>query len=521
MPPSQLYDIFHHWLRFKVSQMRDDARKAEKVLHDAGYPAARVVPDFDFARDADRKTHRVRLPVQRELKRKVEVKFVGNRAISAARAAHRAHHLLRRRLRRRRAGRERPRARQASTRSTASSRRASPSAARCAAPPSTPPASRAATTSRRSPSAVDEGPELKVQTRRDGLRHGAAADLHRRRPARQGGPRDQAVPRARRHRPRRRRLRHAGAAAAGRRSHRQPLQVARLPRRQGALRGGARPGRVRCARRVRRRGHRRRRRPRPLRALLHRRRAARDCRPRRARVHRRPRQERPRRLHRGAARLRPRVHHRRRRGGRAAHPQPLQGVGAPAGARRSVGLDVERGARPRRPALSSSTKGPRCASARSSSAATSRRTARRSARTSRSSRATSTTSRSWRRPSATCRRTSSSTRRACRRRCSRDAPWRRCSWSCRSGYLRAPTAMLTFAVGAASDRLPDYAYVSATTLGRTFSATARSSSCAATSPSWRRCSAIRSRWAPRCATPTSAPSGRAGASISTARSARK
>ena len=82
LPPSQLYDIFHHWLRFKVSQMRDDARKAEKVLRDEGFPAAHVVPDFDFDRDADVKTHRIRLPVRVSLKRKVEVKFVGNRAIS-------------------------------------------------------------------------------------------------------------------------------------------------------------------------------------------------------------------------------------------------------------------------------------------------------------------------------------------------------------------------------------------------------------------------------------------------------
>jgi len=82
LPKAQLFDIFHHWLRFKVSQMRDDARKAEKVLHDAGFPAARVVPDFDFARDASRKDHRVRLPVRVTLKRKVEVKFVGNRAIA-------------------------------------------------------------------------------------------------------------------------------------------------------------------------------------------------------------------------------------------------------------------------------------------------------------------------------------------------------------------------------------------------------------------------------------------------------
>ena len=80
---TQLYDIFHHWLRFKVSQMRDDAHKAEKILHDAGFPAARVVPDFDFARDADRKTHRIVLPVRVTLKRRVDVKFIGNRAIAA------------------------------------------------------------------------------------------------------------------------------------------------------------------------------------------------------------------------------------------------------------------------------------------------------------------------------------------------------------------------------------------------------------------------------------------------------
>src|SRR5262249_39075323 len=82
LSPAQLYDIFHHWLRFKVSQMRDDARKAEKAAHDAGFPAARVVPDFDFLRDADRKTHRIRLPIRVTLKRKVDVKFVGNRAIA-------------------------------------------------------------------------------------------------------------------------------------------------------------------------------------------------------------------------------------------------------------------------------------------------------------------------------------------------------------------------------------------------------------------------------------------------------
>ncbi len=83
LPASQLYDIFHHWLRFKVSQMRDDARQAEKVLRDEGFPAARVVPEFDFQRDADRKTHRVRLPVRVTMKRKVDVSFIGNRAIAS------------------------------------------------------------------------------------------------------------------------------------------------------------------------------------------------------------------------------------------------------------------------------------------------------------------------------------------------------------------------------------------------------------------------------------------------------
>lgn len=78
-----LYDIFHHWLRFKVSQMREDQRKAEKVLRDLGFPGARVICDFDFLRDADRRSHRVKLPVRVSLKRKVEVRFVGNRAVSA------------------------------------------------------------------------------------------------------------------------------------------------------------------------------------------------------------------------------------------------------------------------------------------------------------------------------------------------------------------------------------------------------------------------------------------------------
>jgi outer membrane protein assembly factor BamA len=79
---ARLVDIFGHWLRFKVSQMREDQRKAEKLLRDSGYPAARVTCDFEFERDADKKTHRVKLPIRIALKRKVEVHFVGNRAIT-------------------------------------------------------------------------------------------------------------------------------------------------------------------------------------------------------------------------------------------------------------------------------------------------------------------------------------------------------------------------------------------------------------------------------------------------------
>jgi outer membrane protein assembly factor BamA len=79
----RLYELFHHWLRFKVSKMREDQHNAEKVLRADGFPAARVTCDFVFERDADRRTHKVRLPVHVSIKRKVEVRFVGNRAATA------------------------------------------------------------------------------------------------------------------------------------------------------------------------------------------------------------------------------------------------------------------------------------------------------------------------------------------------------------------------------------------------------------------------------------------------------
>ncbi len=84
---SELFNIFANhccfrWGRFEVQRMRDDAREAEKVLRERGYPAARVTPEFDFARDADPNTRRIKLPIKVVEKRKVEVKFIGNRALT-------------------------------------------------------------------------------------------------------------------------------------------------------------------------------------------------------------------------------------------------------------------------------------------------------------------------------------------------------------------------------------------------------------------------------------------------------
>lgn len=83
---TELYDAFEHccfrWGRFALQKMRDDAREVEKKLRDRGFPAARVVPEFDFNRDADLHKHTVKLPVKVIEKKRVEVAFVGNRSIS-------------------------------------------------------------------------------------------------------------------------------------------------------------------------------------------------------------------------------------------------------------------------------------------------------------------------------------------------------------------------------------------------------------------------------------------------------
>ncbi len=83
---SELTDLFDHcclwWGRFGIERMRDDARHAEQVLRDRGYPGARVIPDFNFEKDADQKNRRINLPVTVVEKRRVMVKFFGNRNIS-------------------------------------------------------------------------------------------------------------------------------------------------------------------------------------------------------------------------------------------------------------------------------------------------------------------------------------------------------------------------------------------------------------------------------------------------------
>ena len=416
-----------HWLRFKVSQMRDDARKAEKVLRDAGYPAARVVT----ATSTSSATPIARPTASRcrcacSSKRKVEVKFVGNRAITPRELRDAAHHLL------------------APAPSTTSSWPRAP--ARCQREYQKHGYFEARVTFRRA---------LKRRAgrrRRQGARRRRrGGHLHRRRGARaQGAPRRGRVRRAtaaapsRRpicatrpasrpsrsralgaDRPRRGRLRHAAAAAAGRRAHRQPLQVARLPRRQGALRGGARPGGVRRARRASAP-----RSPAPAAATISTcaststRGGARSSTTSSSTFVGDARQDRARRLQRGAARLPARAYTEPppSTDDRQRIAQPLQDLGAPATCTVDPSaLDVERRRTIASSCATSSPKGRRCASARSSCAATSRRTARPSARICRSSRATSTTSPSSKRPSAICRRTSSSTRRACRRRCSRGA----------------------------------------------------------------------------------------------------
>jgi outer membrane protein insertion porin family len=82
----ELYDTFDHccfrWGRFQLQRMRDDAREAEKKLRLRGYPAARVTTEFDPTRDADPKTHRIRLPVKVNEKKRVDVRFAGNRSLS-------------------------------------------------------------------------------------------------------------------------------------------------------------------------------------------------------------------------------------------------------------------------------------------------------------------------------------------------------------------------------------------------------------------------------------------------------
>ena len=83
---SEVFDQFDHccfrWGRFSQSRMREDARSTEKKLRDKGYPAARVSPELDLATGVDKSTHEITLPVRVTEKKRVEVRFVGNRSIS-------------------------------------------------------------------------------------------------------------------------------------------------------------------------------------------------------------------------------------------------------------------------------------------------------------------------------------------------------------------------------------------------------------------------------------------------------
>jgi outer membrane protein assembly complex protein YaeT len=70
------------WLgRFRLDGLRDDAHDAEKEYRDRGYPAARVLPDFDQKRDLDPKSHTATLRVHVTEKARVELSFVGNASI--------------------------------------------------------------------------------------------------------------------------------------------------------------------------------------------------------------------------------------------------------------------------------------------------------------------------------------------------------------------------------------------------------------------------------------------------------
>ncbi len=85
LKPSELFDSFDHCCfalgRFRPLQLRNDARAAEKKLRERGYPGARVEPDFSIERDVDPSAAKVRLPLDVNEKRRVEVVLIGNRRI--------------------------------------------------------------------------------------------------------------------------------------------------------------------------------------------------------------------------------------------------------------------------------------------------------------------------------------------------------------------------------------------------------------------------------------------------------
>src|SRR5260370_18879568 len=70
------------WGRYGEQRVRGAAREAERVLRDRGYPSARIEPDTPGASDLDRKNHKVTLSMRVSEKRRVEIRFQGNREFS-------------------------------------------------------------------------------------------------------------------------------------------------------------------------------------------------------------------------------------------------------------------------------------------------------------------------------------------------------------------------------------------------------------------------------------------------------
>ncbi len=66
--------------RFRIDQMREDARSVEQTYRERDFPAARVIPEFDPEVDLKNRTARVRARITEKVK--VNLRFVGNHALT-------------------------------------------------------------------------------------------------------------------------------------------------------------------------------------------------------------------------------------------------------------------------------------------------------------------------------------------------------------------------------------------------------------------------------------------------------